>query len=438
MPIAIAPMSPPGTLKGRGRSGSRKRSTAKRHEFQEQAGTVEKDVERDQAGEAQPEAHRPSEGEGDDCDPGCARFLLQLTEDGRKHAVLRHRQRQARVAHDERVEHAEGADQAAEDDSHAKERSADQAGDVRPRTGFPGSRLQTGHPHRGKGQDVADGYDADRDEHGAGISPLRALDFGGDGGSVVPSHVVPHADEEASEDVDGGGGRLGDSIGQRSHFEGGEDNDRGERGRQGEEQPERGQRDDLHTSNIKESAGDDNGERDPPSAIRFLKPREHTGQVGDEEGGIDRHIKDRGNERQPGFLKSPEVAHRAADPGVITAFVGQRARQLADHEGRGEAPEQRGDEQNQNGASVPGAMHDVFGAIGSTRHHKEGGGDQRPKREADEFLPVGDNGEGLGIFGLLPASCCQFLCLPPQATHSHHRVSLESLVKDVLFRGSRV
>src|ERR1700685_2044785 len=75
-------------------------------------------------------------------------------------------------------------------------------------------------------------------------------------------------------------------------------------------------------------------------------------------------------------------------------------------------------------------MHDVFGAIGSARHHEEGGGDQGPQREADEsFLgdrvPVGGGGEVLGIFGLSTRGsiCCQFLCIPPQATHSHHRVS---------------
>ena len=41
---------------------------------------------------------------------------------------------------------------------------------------------------------------------------------------------------------------------------------------------------------------------------------------------------------------------------------------------------------------------------------------------------AGYGGERLGIFGLLTrgASCGQFLCLPPQATHSHHRVSLEN------------
>jgi hypothetical protein len=41
----------------------------------------------------------------------------------------------------------------------------------------------------------------------------------------------------------------------------------------------------------------------------------------------------------------------------------------------------------------------------------------------------------LGIIELSTrsASCCQFLCLPPQATHSHHRVSLESSEEDILF-----
>jgi len=38
-------------------------------------------------------------------------------------------------------------------------------------------------------------------------------------------------------------------------------------------------------------------------------------------------------------------------------------------------------------------VHDVFGTIGSARHHKEGGGDQGPQREADEFFPIGYGGE---------------------------------------------
>ncbi len=199
-----------------------------------------------------------------------------------------------------------------------------------------------------------------------------------------------------------------------------------------DEQPQRGQGDDFHSGNIQQRTRDHHGERDPPSAIALLKPREHAGQVGHEERGINRHVENGGDQREPGFLKSPEVAHGAAHPGVVAAFVGQRARKFTDHESRGQAPEQGREQQNQNGPSVAGAVHDVFGAIGSARHHEEGGGDEGPKREANEFFGItaGDRAERLGIFELSTRCdrCCQFLWLPPQATHSHHRVSLDVCV----------
>ena len=40
---------------------------------------------------------------------------MQFAEDLRQHAVLRHRQRQARIAHHQRIEHAKAADHAAQD-----------------------------------------------------------------------------------------------------------------------------------------------------------------------------------------------------------------------------------------------------------------------------------------------------------------------------------
>src|SRR5208282_1700588 len=75
-------------------------------------------------------------------------------------------------------------------------------------------------------------------------------------------------------------------------------------------------------------------------------------------------------------------------------------------------------------------MHDVFGAIGSAGDHKEGRGDQRPKGEADRLLRLLETWSGGGNNARLRkvggcGSCCQFLWLPPQATHSHHRVSLD-------------
>src|SRR5207245_7095626 len=114
---------------------------------------------------------------------------------------------------------------------------------------------------------------------------------------------------------------------------------------------------------------------------------------------------------------SPEVAHGAAHPGVITALKWQCAGQLANHEGGGQAPENGSEQQDKDRAAVSGAVHDVFCAIGSARDHKEGCGHQRPQGEADRFFAIG-NGGGCEDFLTRGASCGQFRWLPPRATHS--------------------
>src|ERR1019366_6442288 len=63
---------------------------------------------------------------------------------------------------------------------------------------------------------------------------------------------------------------------------------------------------------------------------------------------------------------------------------------------------------------------------GSARDHKEGRGDQGPKREANGFLARNcSQGRLRKVSGC--GSCRQFLWLPPQATPSPHRVSLDLL-----------
>src|SRR2546427_5617900 len=146
------------------------------------------------------------------------------------------------------------------------------------------------------------------------------------------------------------------------------------------------------------------------------KPREQTIQIKDEQSGVDRHIEDRGHQREPCFLKSPEVAHGAANPGVITALERQSARQLADHEGCRQAPENGSEQKDEDRAAVSGAVNDVFCAIGSARDHKECCGHQRPQSEANRFFVIGNG--GYEDFLTRGASCGQFRWLPPQATHS--------------------
>src|SRR5437763_17033711 len=95
------------------------------------------------------------------------------------------------------------------------------------------------------------------------------------------------------------------------------------------------------------------------------KPREQTIQIKDEQSGVDRHVEDRGHQREPCFLKSPEVAPGAAHPGVIPALERQSAGQFANHKSSRQAPENGSEPKDEYRADVSGAVHDVFCALWS-------------------------------------------------------------------------
>src|SRR5271165_5563456 len=157
----------------------------------------------------------------------------------------------------------------------------------------------------------------------------------------------------------------------------------------------------------------------------LLEPGEHARKIRDKQRRINRHIENGRDQRQPSLLKSPEVPHGSSHPCVVAAFKGQSARKFPDHERGGKAPEKRGEKQDEDRLAIPSAMHDVFRAIGSARDHKEGGGDERPKRKTDGLLrlvvvkkALGSDGRNRGRRRKVRTcgSCCQFRCLPPQAT----------------------
>jgi len=74
--------------------------------------------------------------------------------------------------------------------------------------------------------------------------------------------------------------------------------------------------------------------------MALTKPRSHLFQIKNEERGIDRHVENASGEREPGFLKTPEVTEAAPNPGVVATFLRQRAGKLANHE-RGGADSRR-------------------------------------------------------------------------------------------------
>jgi len=63
-------------------------------------------------------------------------------------------------------------------------------------------------------------------------------------------------------------------------------------------------------------------------------------------------------------LVAPERAHGAPHPGVEAAFGGDGAGQLANHQGRGQAPENRKGQEDDDGPGVASSAQDVLNAVG--------------------------------------------------------------------------
>ena len=165
------------------------------------------------------------------------------------------------------------------------------------------------------------------------------------------------------------------------------------------------------------------------------KPGRHLFQVKHEQGRINGHIKDTGGQREPRFLKAPEVAQAAAHPCVIAALVRQRARKFADHESCRQAPKHRQKQQDQDSASVACAGNDRFSAVCSAGHHKERSGNKRPERQfCGSFFRDGDAlGRNLGwkrysaqFFSLVLLKRLSLSKRAEQAHHSKNTVSVRS------------
>ena len=113
-------------------------------------------------------------------------------------------------------------------------------------------------------------------------------------------------------------------------------------------------------------------------------PRYPSGEAGrdareieDEDDRVDGHVEDAGGEREPRLLKSPEAAEGAADPAVVATFLGQRGGEFANHQRGGQAPDERDDEQQEQGAAVAGVAEDVLQTIRAAGDHEVGRSDER-------------------------------------------------------------
>ncbi len=105
-------------------------------------------------------------------------------------------------------------------------------------------------------------------------------------------------------------------------------------------------------------------------------------EIGDGERRIDRHVEDAGGQREPRLLKAPEATERVRDPDVKAAFFRQCARELADHQRRGQTPKDGDDQEQQESAFVSSLADKIFQTIGTARDHEIGDGDERDETES--------------------------------------------------------
>ena len=175
---------------------------------------------------------------------------------------------------------------------------------------------------------------------------------------------------------------------------GGDQDDEG--GEQNGEEADGSLADGLGSAQVPGGAGEDDGQLPERGAGPRGEAGRDAGEIEDEDDRVDGHVEDAGGEREPCLLKSPEGAEGAAHPAVVAALLRQGGGELADHERGGQAPDQRDEEQEEEGAAVAGVAEDVFQAVGATGDHEVGGCDEREQTHlAVGFAHAPASGEDL-------------------------------------------
>ena len=261
---------------------------------------------------------------------------MHSREHSGKHPVLRHRQRQARITHDQGIEHAEAAHHSAQHDGDAQPVPANQAGKIRPRARLECRRRNAGHVDRQNRQDITQGDNNDGCNHRSRIGSLRPVHLARDCRSVVPAHVVPHGDEYSAEQTHRRMRRRRPR--QRPGLERRQNYQRCKRRRKQKEKSERRHPDHADVRQIQRHAYGHHADAYDQSAVILRKVRDQTNQIRHEQRGVNGHVEYAGGQGLPRFLKAPKISHCPAHPHVVPAFFGQRAGQFADHQRRWQAP----------------------------------------------------------------------------------------------------
>jgi hypothetical protein len=113
-------------------------------------------------------------------------------------------------------------------------------------------------------------------------------------------------------------------------------------------------------SQVPQAAQDHKGHRPQSCAAAGGPCGKQPPEIQDGQRGIDGHVEDAGSEREPRLLVAPEGAEGAPHPHIEAALGGDGAGQLADHEGRGQTPQERNDGKDQQRPEVACAAERVL------------------------------------------------------------------------------
>ena len=134
-------------------------------------------------------------------------------------------------------------------------------------------------------------------------------------------------------------------------------------------------------ADVPHGADGDHGESDQVAAVADGECGREVAEVVHEKSGVERHFKDAAGQGEPSFLKSPEISDAAPDPDVEAALFGNGAGEFADHQGGGQAPEKRSEDEDEECAGVAGHWTISSRPKGPPADHEISGGDQREEGE---------------------------------------------------------
>ena len=136
----------------------------------------------------------------------------------------------------------------------------------------------------------------------------------------------------------------------------------------------------AHAGEIQPGERPDEDQRDHPS-LEAAQAGPPELQIVGEERRVHRHVHEAVEPAPPAHLEAPERAEGAAHPAHVSALVGERGRQLGHGEGDGQAPHQRGHDQEQQREAGAERRHRVLDAVRPAADVEEDDGDEGKEAE---------------------------------------------------------